>query len=99
MNERRWHLLAGCTVSTIGLVIAGMTIGTWWALASKNRGLSMTGIWWTSVSIEIFLCSLTADLSGDGGSWGRETSCRDPRRRYREVELLSDGNDVKLESH
>ena len=23
MNERRWHLLAACTVSTIGLVIAG----------------------------------------------------------------------------
>src|ERR1700751_1978575 len=30
MNERRWHLLAACTVSTIGLVIAGMTMGTWW---------------------------------------------------------------------
>jgi ACS family tartrate transporter-like MFS transporter len=32
MNERRWHLLAACTVSTIGLVVAGMTMGTWWAL-------------------------------------------------------------------
>src|SRR6185369_6428501 len=30
MNERRSHLLVACTVSTIGLVIAGMTMGTWW---------------------------------------------------------------------
>jgi ACS family tartrate transporter-like MFS transporter len=28
MNERRWHLLVACAVSTIGLVIAGMTMGT-----------------------------------------------------------------------
>jgi ACS family tartrate transporter-like MFS transporter len=32
MQERRWNLLAACVVSTIGLVIAGMTMGTWWAL-------------------------------------------------------------------
>ncbi len=32
MQERRWNLLAACIVSTIGLVIAGMTMGTWWAL-------------------------------------------------------------------
>src|SRR5438105_99817 len=36
MNERRWHLLAACTVSTIGLVIAGMTMGTWWALVGMS---------------------------------------------------------------
>src|SRR6201998_1692779 len=36
MNERRWHLLAACTVSTIGLVIAGMTMGTWWALVGTS---------------------------------------------------------------
>jgi len=33
MGERRWHLFWACTVSTVGLVIAGMTMGTWWALA------------------------------------------------------------------
>jgi hypothetical protein len=38
MNEQRWHLLAACTVSTIGLVIAGMTMGAWWALV----GMSIT---------------------------------------------------------
>jgi len=32
MQERRWNLLAACCVSTLGLVIAGATMGTWWAL-------------------------------------------------------------------
>jgi MFS transporter, ACS family, tartrate transporter len=32
MNERRWNLFIGCLFSTVGLVIAGMTMGTWWAL-------------------------------------------------------------------
>lgn len=32
MKERRWNLFWACVVSTVGLVIAGMTMGTWWAL-------------------------------------------------------------------
>jgi ACS family tartrate transporter-like MFS transporter len=40
MNERRFNLLAACCVSTLGLVIAGLTMGTWWALA----GMSMAAI-------------------------------------------------------
>src|SRR6202790_4527588 len=32
MNERRWNLLVACLLSTGGLVLAGMTMGTWWAL-------------------------------------------------------------------
>ncbi len=36
MNERRWNLLGACVVSTIGLVIAGMTMGTWWALVGMS---------------------------------------------------------------
>jgi ACS family tartrate transporter-like MFS transporter len=36
MKERRWNLLAACIVSTAGLVIAGMTMGTWWALAGMS---------------------------------------------------------------
>jgi ACS family tartrate transporter-like MFS transporter len=36
MNERRWNLLAACAVSAIGLVIAGMTIGTWWAMVGLS---------------------------------------------------------------
>ena len=36
MGERRWNLLAACVVSAIGLVIAGMTIGSWWALVGLS---------------------------------------------------------------
>jgi ACS family tartrate transporter-like MFS transporter len=36
MNERRWNLFIGCLFSTIGLVIAGMTMGTWWALVGMS---------------------------------------------------------------
>lgn len=32
LNERRWHLFATCVLSTVGLVIAAATMGTWWAL-------------------------------------------------------------------
>ena len=32
MKERRWNLLGACVMSTVGLVIAGATMGTWWAL-------------------------------------------------------------------
>jgi MFS transporter, ACS family, tartrate transporter len=33
MGERRWNLFWACTLSSIGLVIAGMTMGSWWSLA------------------------------------------------------------------
>jgi len=36
MNERRWHLLAACMFAAGGLVLAGMTMGTWWALAGMS---------------------------------------------------------------
>jgi MFS transporter, ACS family, tartrate transporter len=36
MNERRWNLLAACVVSTAGLLIAGMTMGTWWAVIGMS---------------------------------------------------------------
>jgi MFS transporter, ACS family, tartrate transporter len=36
MNERRWNLLAACVLSTAGLVLAGMTMGTWWALVGMS---------------------------------------------------------------
>jgi ACS family tartrate transporter-like MFS transporter len=32
MKERRWNLFWACVLSTVGLVIAGATMGTWWAL-------------------------------------------------------------------
>src|SRR3984957_10084450 len=36
MGERRWNLLAACVVSAIGLVIAAMTIGSWWAIVGLS---------------------------------------------------------------
>ena len=35
-NERRWHLFATCVISTAGLVLAGATMGTWWALVGMT---------------------------------------------------------------
>jgi ACS family tartrate transporter-like MFS transporter len=36
MNERRWNLFAACVLSTVGLVLAGLTMGTWWALVGMT---------------------------------------------------------------
>src|SRR5215468_1072648 len=36
MNERRWNLFIACVVSTAGLVLAGATMGTWWALVGMS---------------------------------------------------------------
>jgi MFS transporter, ACS family, tartrate transporter len=32
MSERRWNLFYACALSTVGLIIAGATMGTWWAM-------------------------------------------------------------------
>jgi len=31
MGERRWNLFWACTLATVGLVLAGMTMGSWWS--------------------------------------------------------------------
>ena len=36
MKERRWNLLGACAVSAIGLVVAGLTMGTWWAMVGLS---------------------------------------------------------------
>jgi ACS family tartrate transporter-like MFS transporter len=36
MNERRWNLFIACVFSTVGLLIAAMTMGTWWALVGMS---------------------------------------------------------------
>ncbi len=36
MNERRWNLLTACAVSAIGLILAGLTIGSWWAMVGLS---------------------------------------------------------------
>jgi ACS family tartrate transporter-like MFS transporter len=35
-NERRWNLLIACVVSTGGLIMAGTTMGSWWALVGMS---------------------------------------------------------------
>ena len=40
MGERRWNLFATCVVAAIGLVLAGLFVGTWWSLL----GLSIAAI-------------------------------------------------------
>ncbi|HZB90263.1 MAG TPA: MFS transporter, partial [Stellaceae bacterium] len=39
-GERRWNLFAACLVATVGLVIAGVFVGSWWSLL----GLSIAAI-------------------------------------------------------
>ncbi len=36
MGERRWNLFGACSVATAGLVMAGATMGTWWALVGMS---------------------------------------------------------------
>jgi len=35
-QERRWHLLGACAIAAVGLFIAGLTMGTWWALLGMS---------------------------------------------------------------
>jgi len=35
-GERRWNLFLACVVATVGLIIAGETIGTWWAIVGMS---------------------------------------------------------------
>ena len=36
MNERRWNLFVACMFSGGGLAIAGLTMGTWWAMVGMT---------------------------------------------------------------
>ena len=40
IGDRRWSLFTTCVISAVGLVIAGLTIGTWWSLAGITIGLA-----------------------------------------------------------
>ena len=43
MYERRWNLFIACVFSTVGLVIASMTMGSWWALVGMS--IAATGFY------------------------------------------------------
>jgi MFS transporter, ACS family, tartrate transporter len=68
MNERRWNLFTACMVAALGLVIAGMTIGTSWAVVGMTIatiGLYGTkGPFWTLPSM-----ILTGSAAASGIAW------------------------------
>ena len=68
MGERRWNLFAACMVAAAGLAIAGMTIGTPWAVVGMTIatiGLYGTkGPFWTLPSM-----ILTGSAAASGIAW------------------------------
>ena len=68
MDERRWNLFFACTVAAIGLIIAGQTIGTPWAIFGMSIaaiGLyGSKGPFWTFPSM-----ILTGTAAASGIAW------------------------------
>lgn len=82
MNERRWNLFTGCMLSAVGLVIAGLTMGTWWALfgmtiaacgfyGSKGPFWAMPGMFLTgpAAAAGIAWINSIGNLGGFFGPW------------------------------
>lgn len=82
MNERRWNLFAGCILSALGLVIAGVTMGTWWAMVgmtiaacgfygSKGPFWAMPGMFLTgpAAAAAIAWINSIGNLGGFFGPW------------------------------
>jgi ACS family tartrate transporter-like MFS transporter len=67
-GERRWNLFTACMVAAVGLVIAGMTIGTAWAIVGMTIatiGLyGSKGPFWTMPSM-----FLTGSAAASGIAW------------------------------
>jgi ACS family tartrate transporter-like MFS transporter len=68
MGERRWNLFWACTLATVGLIMAGMTMGTWWALVGMciaTAGFYGTkGAFWAMPSM-----LLTGTAAAAGIAW------------------------------
>jgi ACS family tartrate transporter-like MFS transporter len=68
MGERRWNLFFACIVAVVGLVVAGMTIGTGWAVVGMTIatiGLyGSKGPFWTFPSM-----FLTGSAAASGIAW------------------------------
>jgi ACS family tartrate transporter-like MFS transporter len=82
MNERRWNLLGACLVSTVGLIIAAATMGTWWAMVglsiatfgfygSKGPFWSMPSMFLTGTAAAASIASINSigNLGGFFGPW------------------------------
>jgi ACS family tartrate transporter-like MFS transporter len=82
LRERRWHLLVACIVAALGLLIAGLTMGSWWALVGMSiaamgfygsKGpfwamppMFMTG---TAAAVSIAWINSIGNLGGFFGPW------------------------------
>jgi MFS transporter, ACS family, tartrate transporter len=68
INERRWNLFIACVVAAIGLIVAGQTIGTPWAVVGMSIaaiGLyGSKGPFWTFPSM-----ILTGTAAASGIAW------------------------------
>jgi ACS family tartrate transporter-like MFS transporter len=82
MNERRWNLFTGCMFSAVGLAIAGLTMGTWWAMVgmtiaaagfygSKGPFWAMPGMFLTgpAAAAAIAWINSIGNLGGFFGPW------------------------------
>jgi ACS family tartrate transporter-like MFS transporter len=68
MGERRWNLFWACMLATAGLILAGATMGTWWALVGmcvSTAGFYGTkGAFWSMPSM-----LLTGTAAAGGIAW------------------------------
>jgi MFS transporter, ACS family, tartrate transporter len=68
VGERRWNLFWACVVATLGLIIAGKTIGTAWALVGMSIAAigfyGSKGPFWTMPSM-----FLTGTAAASGIAW------------------------------
>jgi ACS family tartrate transporter-like MFS transporter len=68
MGERRWNLFGACVVATIGLIIAGLGVGTAWALVGMSIAAigfyGSKGMFWSMPSM-----FLTGSAAAAGIAW------------------------------
>jgi ACS family tartrate transporter-like MFS transporter len=68
MNDRRWSLFWTCVVSVLGLVIAGLGVGTWWAVVGMSIAAigfyGSKGMFWSMPSM-----FLTGSAAAAGIAW------------------------------
>jgi ACS family tartrate transporter-like MFS transporter len=68
MGERRWNLFGACVVATIGLIIAGLGVGTVWALVGMSIAAigfyGSKGMFWSMPSM-----FLTGSAAAAGIAW------------------------------
>jgi ACS family tartrate transporter-like MFS transporter len=68
MGERRWNLFGACVVATIGLIVAGLGVGTVWALVGMSIAAigfyGSKGMFWSMPSM-----FLTGSAAAAGIAW------------------------------